>query len=244
MAPPKTDAVSDQGVLTRAVGIIFSPGQTFQAVVRSPQPAGILLLVCLVTSLFVGMPQFTERGRQALLDMQAQQIERLTGNPITPDAYAALERRAPYAGYLTVAFTFLFLPVFSVALAGLFFVIFNALLGGTATFKQVLAIVTHAQVIGALGAVLSAPIQFFQGAQTAAGPFNLGVLVPMLEPGGIVASILGAISLFSVWLVCVSAIGLAVLYKRRAGGIIVALLGGYLLLVSGFTVFVSRMLAR
>lgn len=244
MVTAQTDAVPTKGVLSRAVGVIFSPGATFQDVVRSPRPAGILLLVCLVMGLATGVPQFTERGRQASLDMQVQQIERFTGQPVTPEAYAAMERRAQYGGYIAIGSMFVVLPVFCLLFAGLYWVVFNAILGGTASFKQVLGIITHSQVIAALGAVISAPIQYMQGTQTAAGPFNLGALAPMLEPGSVLATVLGALSVFSIWQTIVSAVGLGVLYKRRAGTIAVALLVFYVLIVAVFAVGLSKLFGR
>ncbi|MEP7299635.1 MAG: YIP1 family protein [Burkholderiales bacterium] len=233
-----------KGVLSRAIGMVFSPGSTFQDVVSSPRPAGILLLVCLVMGFATGLPQFTERGRQASLDMQVQQIEKFTGQPVAPEAYAAMEGRAKYTGYITIGSMFVVLPVACLFFAALYWVAFNAILGGTASFKQVLGIMTHSQVIGALGAVVSAPIQFMQGTQTATGPFNLGALAPMLESGSILADILGAISVFTIWQIIVTAVGLGVLYKRRPGTISVVLLIIYVLLVSLFTVGMAKLLGR
>lgn len=244
MVTAQTDAEPTKGVLARAIGIIFSPGATFQDVVRSPRPAGILLLVCLVMGLATGGPQFTERGRQAALDMQAQQIEKFTGQPVTPEAYAAMEGRAKYGGYIAIVSMFVIFPIFCLLFTALYWVVFNAILGGTASFKQVLGIITHSQVIAALGAVIAAPIQFVQGTQTAAGPFNLGALAPMLEPGSALANVLGALSVFSIWQVVVSAVGLGVLYKRRTGPIATALLIFYVLIVSVFTVGFSKLFGR
>jgi len=244
MVSPQTDALPTKSVFSRAVGIVFSPGTTFQDVVRSPRPAGILLLVCLLMGAAVGVPQFTERGRQATLDMQVQQIEKFTGQPVTPEMYTGMEQRSHWSGYLTLGSMFLFVPFFCVLFAGIFFVVFNAILGGTASFKQVLATVTHSQVIAALGAVVSSPIQYIQGTQTAAGPFNLGALAPMLEPGSALANLLGGLSFFTIWQIIVSAIGLGVLYKRRPGPITTGLLVFYVLIVAVFTVGLTKLLGR
>ena len=91
------------------------------------------------------------------------------------------------------------MPVMSLLITGVLWVVFNAILGGTAGFKSVLTVVTHSQVIGALGAVAAAPIQYLQGIQNMAGPFNFGVLVPMLDPGSFLALFLGGVSVFVLW---------------------------------------------
>jgi hypothetical protein len=236
--------VPEKGLLARAIGMVVSPGETFKSVVQTPRPAGILLLICLVMGLATGVPQFTERGRQATVDMQATQIERITGQPMTPEAYTAMEQRAQYGGYITIGSMFIVIPFFTVVFGALYWVVFNAVLGGTASFKHVLAIVSHSQVITALGAVVSAPIQYMQGTQTATGPFNLGALAPMLEPGSVLANILGGISFFTLWQTVVTAIGLGVLYRRKAGGIAIALLVIYIAIVAIFAVGFSRMFGR
>jgi hypothetical protein len=238
-----TDSVAapgaDKGVLGRAIGIVVSPGATFEAVVRAPRPAGILFLVCVVLALATGLPQFTEQGRQAALDSQVQAIERFTGQPVSDDAYAQMEQRAQYGGYITIASMFVVLPIISMLFAGLYWAVFNTILGGTATFKQVLAIVTHSQVIAALGSVLAMPIQYAQGIQSMAGPFNLGALLPMLDPGSFLARFLGGISVFTLWQLVVTAIGLGVLYRRRSGKIATGLIVAYLVIAAVVTAVIS-----
>jgi Yip1 domain len=244
MTQLETAAISDQGVWARAIGIIVSPGATFERVVRWPRPATILLLSCAVMALATGLPQFTERGRQASVDMQAQQVERMFGTPLTPEQYTQLEQRARFGPYIAFVGVFVAVPVLCLVFAGLYWVVFNTVLGGTASYKQVLAVITHSQVIAALGAVVSAPIQYIQGTQTAAGPFNLGALAPMLEPGSLVASFLGAISFFTLWSLIVTAIGLAALYRRRSGTIAGVLVGVYLAAVAVFTIGLSSLRGR
>jgi hypothetical protein len=244
MTQSEAPTLADQGVLARAVGIVVSPGATFERVVRWPRPALILFLVCLVTGLSVGLPQLTERGRQAAVDMQAQQAERFTGNPVTPEAYAVLQQRSKYLPYISMGSVFVALPVLSLLFTAVYWAVFNTVLGGMASYRQVLGIVTHSAVIGALGAVVSAPIQYIQGTQTAAGPFNLGALAPMLESGSLLASFLGAINVFSVWGLIVTAVGLGVLYHRRPGWIATILIAIYLVVVGAFTVGISTLTGR
>jgi hypothetical protein len=131
------------------------------------------------------------------------------------------------------------MPVISMIIAGVMWAIFNAILGGTASFKSVLTVVTHSQVIGALGAAASAPIQYLQGIQNMAGPFNFGVLVPMLDQNSFLAMFLGSISVFVLWQLAVCAIGLAVLYSRNTGRVTAGLIATYLVLAGVITGIVS-----
>jgi len=108
--------------------------------------------------------------------------------------------------------------------AGLYFVVFNVVLGGTATYRQVLSVCAHAGIIGALGLALAAPIQYAQGTFSPMGPFTLSALVPSLDENSFIARFLGFLSVFSIWQTIVAAIGFSVLYRRKMGNIAIGLL--------------------
>jgi hypothetical protein len=225
MSLPEGQDVPDRGLLSRAVGIVVSPGDTLRTVLRFPRPAGILLLVCAVLAATAVAPQFTARGRRAAVDLQVQQLERMTGKPVTPQMYEQLERTAAGpARWFAVLGIFVGVPVATVFFSALYWAAFNILLGGSATFGQVLGVVAHSQVITALGAAAAAPFQFLQQVPSAAGPFSLVALAPMLDPSGYPAAVLSMINVFTIWATVVTAIGLALLYRRTLAPILVALL--------------------
>jgi hypothetical protein len=216
------------GLFGRAIGIVFSPTETFRAVVNTPRPVGILFLVCLIIGLATGLPQLTEVGKRAAVEMQVDQIEGFTGQPVTPEQYSQMEQRASFGAYITMAGVFLAIPFMTVLFSALYWAFFNIVLGGNAGFGQVLSVTAHSQVITALGAALGAPIQMMQGSLSQAGPFNLGALAPMLEPDSGMAVFLGAVTFFGLWQSVVNGIGLGVLYRRAPAGIILGLLTIYL----------------
>lgn len=234
--PAQTASVPSQGLIARAIGVIVSPKATFQGIVADPRPFGILFLVALVIAVAQGAPQFTEAGRQAVRDAQYRALEQ-SGREVTPEMQAQLETFGRFTPYMTIAGAFIFLPVVSLIIAGLYWGLFNTVLGGTAAFKQVLGIVTHSQVIAALGVLIGMPIQLMQGTFSPGGPFNLGALAPMLDSSSQLYRFLSGISVFSLWGVFVTAIGLAVLYRRKTTGIAIALLAILLLITYGFSFF-------
>jgi hypothetical protein len=240
-----TEVATDSSVaplplLTRAIGVITSPTAIFKNVAQAPRPFAILFLVAAVIAIGSSVPQFTEAGRKATIDMQVRMAERF-GQTINADQYAALETRSRSVPLkiVGIASTFVFLPIVSLIFTAIYWAFFNTILGGTASFKQVLAIVTHSQVIGALGILVSVPIQLMQGTITMAGPFNLGALAPMLEEGSHMATFLGSISVFTLWGMAVNGIGLGVLYKRSAVNIAIGIIVVYLLLAYGISGFFS-----
>lgn len=222
----------EMGLFARAWGVITAPGATMAHVVAHPRPVGILFICALVIGLSAAAPMFTPAGQQAVLDSQVE-ARNAMGRPMSDQEFATMQRIAPYFPYFTIGQTLIFLPVFSLIIAGLAWVAFNTIMGGTASFKQVLAIVTHSSVIGSLGAALGAPIQVLQSKVTAGGPFNLGALLPMLDQSSVFARFLGFTSVFQIWGFIVMGIGLAVLYRRKSVNIIIGLILAYSLIALG-----------
>jgi hypothetical protein len=68
---------------------------------------------------------------------------------------------------------------------------------------------------------------------------NLGVFVPMLEETSFVTVLLTTIDLILVWWLITLATGLAVLYKRRTGGIATSLILVYVVIALVIATFTS-----
>ena len=60
-----------------------------------------------------------------------------------------------------------------------------------------------------------------------ASPTALAVFLPMLSEDGFLHHLLSAIDLFYLWSIINVSIGIAVVYKRRTGGVAAVLLGIY-----------------
>jgi hypothetical protein len=215
--------VQAPGLFSRIIGVIVSPRGTFERLLPAPRLLGTILLVGITIALSQAVPQLTETGRQAAIDAAAQQMERFTRSPLTEEQYASLQRSAPIRTYATMIFAPLGVAVTVLFFAGVYFIAFNVVLGGTATFKQVATVVAHGSVLGALGALLAAPVQYLQGTANPLGPFTLGALLPMLDETSFLARFLGFIGVFSIWGTLVNAIGFSVLYRRKTGNIFMGL---------------------
>ena len=113
--------------------------------------------------------------------------------------------------------------------AGLVLGVFNAVLGGDATFKQVYAIVVHSGFLMALQQLFVLPLNYAR--QSMSSPTNLAVFFPFLDETSFPAMLLGGIDLFFIWLIVNLSIGIGVLYKRRTAPIALTLLGIYVSVV-------------
>jgi len=228
LAPTVVPAeATSKGLFSRIVGVIFSPRATFADVVARPRSLGVLL-VCMVIVVLALFTLFkTEVGQQAWIDQQVRGAESF-GRSISDQQYDGMERIAPYIGYIVAIAYLVFIPIVVAIVAGILLGVFNAFMGGDATYKQVFAIVVHAGVITSLQTLFVMPLDYAR--QSLSSPTTLGVLVPFLDENSFVARLLGSIDFFYIWWFITLSIGLGVLYKRRTGPIATSLLCLYALI--------------
>jgi hypothetical protein len=225
-------AAAPKSLVTRFFGVLTSPRDTFASVVAHPTWFGMLAISVISGAILVGGFMFTQVGQDAWLDMMS------ASRNLTDQQLQTFERIAPYTGYFAIGQMVVFLPIVLLAVAGILFAVFNAALGGQASFKQVFAVVVHAGPVGVIGQLFSMPINYYRGTLTS--PANLGAFVPMLSETSFVSHFLGAIDVFLVWQVIVLAIGLGVLFRRRTQPIAISLLSVYVLIAAIVAVFKSR----
>ena len=220
MTDPAPVQAPPLGLLQRMIGMITAPKATYESVVAHPRPFGVLFVCALIIGITATVPQFTEPARLATLDMQIKSMERF-GVTATPEVIEKMEAqsRNPVSRAMGAIAPLIMFPILALMLSGLFWVFFNAILGGVATFKQVLAVTAHSYVITALATTLALPILLYKFSMSMGGPFNLGALVPMLDDTSTLARLLSGISVFSIWGWIVVAIGLGVLYRRSGKAI-------------------------
>jgi hypothetical protein len=215
-----------KGLVSRIAGVFFSPRATFADVAARPRALGVLAvgMFVAIVSLFVLFS--TDVGQQAWIDQQLRASESI-GRPMPDQQIQGMERIAPYIGYIVAGLYLVFIPVVVAALSGILLGVFNALLGGDATFKQVFAVVSHAGVVTALQTLVVMPLDYVR--ETLSSPTTLGFLP--LDDMSFAGRLLGMVDLFQIWWLVTLSIGLGVLYKRKTGPIAASLLTVYFVIV-------------
>ena len=208
----------------RFAGILFAPRATYAAVAARPRWLGIFLTVYIITASAATALMSTEVGRNALLDRQIAQQESF-GRKMTQEQIDRLEKFSVYFVYATPVLQFAGLALGGLVISGLAFAVFNAILGGDATFKQVLAIVTHSGVVLAVLSLFTTPLSYAR--ESLASTTNLAVFLPFLDESSFAARFLGSLDLIVIWWMVSLAIGLGVLYRKRTGPIAIAMLAVY-----------------
>jgi hypothetical protein len=236
MSEPAVERPMPPSLISRAIGVITAPRATFEKIVAAPRVGGALMLVTAISTIAIFVLLSSERGQQAWLDQAVAQQE-AWGQTVSDDAYARMQSMAKYSAYMGAAQFIIGVPLGALITAGILFAIFNALMGGAATFKQVMAVVAHSQIISALAFLVTTPINYMKGTMT--GATNLGVLFPMLDESSFLARLLGMMDLFLLWWLFVLSIGVAVLYKRKTSSVAMVLFGIYLVIVLGVAILLS-----
>jgi Yip1-like protein len=221
-------AASSKGLIARAFGVVFAPRATYAGVAARPRVLGALFVVMVIvvgaTSLFLS----TEVGQNAYIDQALSSMEGF-GRQVNDQQMAGIERMAPYAAYVTGVAQFVFIPLVAAIIAGLALALFNAILGGDATFKQTFAVVVHSYFIVALGTLFSLPLFYMR--ESMASATSLSIFLPMVDEATFLGRLAGSIDLFRIWWLVSLSIGLGVLYKRKTGTIAWSLLAVYFIIV-------------
>ena len=229
----------DPGLFARLIGVLFSPRETFAAIIARPRWLAVMIVTLVMSSAAYYVILSSQDMQDAIVDQQVRAMES-RGNVVSDQQIANIER---FIGYLPVGYAvgiFVLGPLFGAAIAGIVTGIFTTLMGGNGTFKQVFAVMNHAGFIPAISALFIAGMLAVGAKPIGARPpgANLGVFLQMLEETSFLAVLLRSIDMFLLWWMVVLAIGLGVLYKRRTGPIATTFIGLYIviaLLIATFT---------
>lgn len=227
----------DMGLVGRLFGIIFSPRRTFEIVVRHPRWLGAVLTVSLIIAGGSSWLVSTELGQQMLLEQQVDAMESF-GVTVSEEMYDQLKRRLASAVYFTAGGVLVTMPLFSLVVAGVVWVVGYVGFGGGASFRTMFAVVVHTGAISIVQQAFVIPLNYVRGAM--GNPTTLAAFVPMLDENTFAARALGLIDVFVIWQLFVLSVGVAVAYKRRTGPIATAFYLLYAVLAIGGGFALSR----
>ena len=209
----------------RILGVLFAPRATFRVVARTPSWLGVILASYLVSAVSSAAVLETTVGRFALLDRWERTAVAFVQS-IDDSRYAAMGRASEYGSLYGAASAFATGPLLAIVLSGLLFVSFRTPPSAAVTYRHVLAVVAHASVILALRQVVAAPLVYAR--ETLASPLTLRPLFSGLDEASLPVRFASTIDLFVVWWIVVLALGMSVLYRRRARELTVRFLGVYM----------------
>ncbi len=212
------------GLISRLLGTLTSPRETFERVMVDPRWVGVLVLGVVGAAVLSSLLLTADFAQRALLEQQLSSMESF-GAPVTDEVRAEMEQGSRFAAYTTFGSMLVGVPIFCVVLAGMLHGVGYGLLGGEASFGQVFAVVAHAGLVFLVQQLVAVPLNYAREAITS--PTTLAAFAPMLDDDAFAHKLLGTIDLVNVWWIMLLSIGLAVAWKRRTAPIATALFGIY-----------------
>jgi hypothetical protein len=210
----------------RIWGVLRSPRRTFEALATTPRSAGVLAVAAAAAFAARALVLETETGELALLDGLARTASAV-GARVDDARYAALQEMSGHGSAYALVTAIVGGPLLALGVSGALFA-WGRTRGLTTTYRQVMAIASHAGVILALRQVIGAPLTYAR--ETMASPLTLNLFVVVADEGSPLVRFTGMIDLFVIWWIVVLAIGMSVLSHRRVGPLATALAGAYVLL--------------
>jgi len=198
---------------SRIVDTFFEPGKVFAQFREGPAPwlgpvlvcAALLVLLTALRPLFITDDQVIDFALQKVQEMGA--------------GAGQLPTRDQMGGQLMIQTVFstvfgigwMFLRVWIVGL--ILLAVYSLLLGGRSDVRPYAAVASHAFLVGAAGYLLVVALQYATGRLDLT--LDAALLAPGLDPGGVPAAVLHAITPWGVWQVCLLALGGAVINRRK-----------------------------
>ena len=221
---PAAEAASeDAGPLPRRILETFlSPGALFRRFGAAPPWWDVLLI-----STVLGAIAFAFVPREVWVAMTEQAVAQ------NPQASGGMDvdQVAGFQRIFGIVAAALMPWIFALIQAGILTFVFSVLMGGGARFRQYLAVIAHASLIGALGQLASLPL-ILQKQDLRAG-INLGALLPNGDPESFAYQFLTGLNVFMIWGLVVTGVGVAAINRKISVGTAVGVLLAIFLVIVG-----------
>ena len=221
--PPKVNHVA------RLLGVFHSPGETFADIAKAPTFwLPMLLLTVLGAATFIAAAQ--RIGPEQLVRKEMARF----ADRIPPERLQEAVDRSVRFFWTRYAAVFVVSPIIFLAAAGVILILANFVFGGSSSFKQMVAVVTHGWLPGGLSALVGIVVIFLKAPEDidlqnliAA---NLGVIVPS-ETSKFLHAVATSLDLFVFWQIFLIATGVAATAKLSFTKSLIAVLIPWVLLV-------------
>jgi hypothetical protein len=207
-------------LVSRIVDTFLSPGKVFEQFREGPAPwlGPVLVCVAVLVALTALRPLFITD--EQVVDFALEKMAEMGMQQTPPRDQLASQMAFQTAIGTAFAGLWMFLRVWLVGL--LLFALYGLMMGGRNEVRPYAAVASHAFLVGALGYVVVTALQYATGRLDVT--MDATLLAPGLDPKGIPAGLLRAITPWGVWTVALFALGGATLNRRRGWVGVAALL--------------------
>lgn len=203
----------------RIMNVFVEPKAAFADIAARPRPWVPLVLLIVFTVGYLSV--FSSRvGWGRVMEQQMENNPQMQNMSAEQRAKAAegIARASSVMGYVVPASPIVTIPLFTLVVAGVFLVVFRAMMGADLTFKQLFAITAYSwlpDLIYNAAAIavlfLKSPDEFNMENPLA---FNIGAFLDPQATSKAVMSVASSIDLFSFWKIGLLALGIAVAARK------------------------------
>ena len=241
-----TEHQQDLGIVGRMINTFRAPGTTFAAMKLSHSwrdwlvPTLIVALVTLASgiTLMPVMEQFSadlmDQQMQAMSSEQRKTLESMGSDP--GEMMQSMQGALQVTGVIFACFLVF---IWLVVLAALLLLLSNFILGGNATFSQMLGVCAYASLVGVIQVAIVTP--WIIASESLEVYTGLGILLSS-APSTFLSHLVAGVDFFTLWQIVIMAIGMAAIAdldpKRSLTALLVAW-GVYVVGKAGLSVLLS-----
>ena len=199
---------SEKNFIAKWIGVYFSPAETFASIDKKPDwflPLLVLALISVVSVLLIAP------------ELQNQQVQMAIDRGMSEDeAYDSIGASSAFMKYLLPVFSVVGVFILTFILAGIFYVLFNFMMGGDSTYKKVLSVYCYIGLaVGSVGTIVMTPLIKLKGSMDVQTSFAAFLSSDMKDQ--FLYKLLAKFDIFTIWQVVLLIIGLGVIYKYSRG---------------------------
>jgi len=191
------------GFFARFAAVFFSPSRVFEEVKRRPTWLVPLLVVTFAISGMNAIITNSAKGEMAIRD---QILERAPNIP--PEI---VERQIKMGQVVAPVSVVIGVPLVTLLLSGLVYMVFSIVLGGEGTFRQTFSASAHAGLIGIVGGLVGSALVLVNGSFRSSTA--LSAFLPFLDETSFAYKVFRGFDLFVIWQLAVLSIGMGIIQQ-------------------------------
>ncbi|MCZ6669931.1 MAG: YIP1 family protein [Acidobacteria bacterium] len=195
------------GLAPRFSALFFSPGRLFHSLNHRP----VWLVTVLVVAALLGLMNLGFTSSETGQDLAREGIREAFRDRDIPIDENLLDQQILIQRIAAPIAPFLFLPIITLFLAAILYLVFNVFLGGDGTFRKVLAVCGHSFIIGIPQSLLTLALIYMKHSLHANTSF--AVFLPFLGTETLAYKILRGIDLFYLWQIGLITLGVSIIYR-------------------------------
>lgn len=213
----------EMSLIQRIIGVFTSPSATFQAIREKPNwivPLIILLVISIASGMLLRSVIVQEQmtKQQEMLEKRGMSQEQID---------EAMSRGEGWMRTMFYPSIILALIVITLLTSGIWLLVSNTVLGGSAKYSQLLGVVVYRGFIDTVGGLIKLPIMLSKGTMNV--HFSLATFLSDDKSGTFLYKILQKVEVFNVWSIAVLCLGIAVMSRKKVSQVWPWVVGIYVL---------------